>query len=105
MPRWAASERLYTRRAGFALVWALALHDKAAGDAPFVQALDLALAHAGDSRPHVTKAISMAVRAIGKRNASLRTEALVWAERLDGRDRPQARLAREVKRELAKAAR
>lgn len=66
VPRWAASERLYTRRAAFALVWGLSVHDKRAGDQPFMDALALAEAHAGDARPHVRKAISMAVRATGK---------------------------------------
>jgi 3-methyladenine DNA glycosylase AlkD len=105
VPRWAAAEQLYTRRAGFALVWALALHDEAAGDAPFVEALALAETHAADPRPHVTKAISMAVRALGKRNAALGAETLAWAERLDGSGRVQSRLAREVQRELSKAPR
>ncbi len=105
VPRWAASERLYTRRAGFALLWALALHDEAAGDAPFVEALALAETHAVDPRPHVSKAISMSVRALGKRNAALRADALAWADRIDGRGRAPSRLAREVTRELSKAPR
>ena len=97
VPRWAASEQLYIRRAAFALVWALTRHDKKAGDATFLDALAIAETHAADPRPHVTKAISMAVRAIGKRNTVLRGAALAWAERL-----PQTRLAREVTKELAK---
>lgn len=76
-----------------------------AGEATVETTLDWLETHARDSRPHVTKAISMAVRAIGKRNASLRALDLDWTDRLDGRDRAQARLAREVRRELAKAAR
>lgn len=100
VPRWAASEQLYTRRAAFALVWALTRHDKQAGDAPFLDALALAETHAADPRPHVTKAISMAVRAIGKRNTALHGAALAWAERL-----PQTRLAREVKKDLTRASR
>ena len=102
VPRWAAAERLYTRRAGFALLWALALHDKAADDARFIEALGLAEAHAGDARPHVAKAISMAVRALGKRNGALRAAAIGWADRVAARGRPAARLAREVRQALAK---
>ena len=100
VPRWAASEQLYTRRAAFALVWALTRHDKQAGDAPFLDALALAETHAADPRPQVTKAISMAVWAIGKRNTALHGAALAWAERL-----PQTRLAREVKKDLTRASR
>lgn len=98
VPRWAASERLYTRRAGFALVWGLSVHDKRAGDQPFLEALALAEAHAGDARPHASKAISMAVRATGKRNAPLRAAALDWADRMEPRGKIEARLAREVRR-------
>jgi 3-methyladenine DNA glycosylase AlkD len=101
VPRWTASNRLYTRRAGFALAWGLSVHDKAAGDDRFLDALALAEAHAGDDRPHVWKAISMAVRATGKRNAALRAAALDWADRVEPRGRIEARLAREVRRDLA----
>ncbi|MCC5987366.1 MAG: DNA alkylation repair protein [Pararhodobacter sp.] len=100
VPRWAASERLYTRRAAFALVWGLSVHDKRAGDQPFLDALALAEAHAGDGRPHVSKAISMAVRATGKRNGALCSAALGWAGRIELRGKPEARLAREVRRAL-----
>lgn len=100
VPRWAASERLYTRRAAFALVWGLSVHDKQAGDQPFLDALALAEAHAGDARPHVSKAISMAVRATGKRNAALRAAALDWADRIMPRGKTEARLTREVRRAL-----
>lgn len=98
--RWVASDRLYTRRAGFALVWGLSVHDKAAGDDRFLDALALAAARTADDRPHVTKAISMAVRATGKRNAALRASALDWADRLEPRGRIEARLVREMRRHL-----
>ncbi len=101
VPRWAASEQLYKRRAGFALVWGLSVHDKRAGDQPFLEALALAEAHAGDTRPHVSKAISMAVRATGKRNTALRAAALDWADRIEPNGKVEARLARQVRRDLA----
>ncbi|WFE76055.1 DNA alkylation repair protein [Roseinatronobacter sp. S2] len=100
VPRWAASDRLYTRRAGFALVWGLSVHDKQAGDPPFLEALALAETCADDARPHVSKAISMAVRATGKRNSALRSAALDWADRMGPQGQTEARLAREVRRAL-----
>ncbi|MDD7970632.1 DNA alkylation repair protein [Roseinatronobacter alkalisoli] len=100
VPQWAASERLYTRRAAFALVWGLSVHDKQAGDQRFLEALTLAEAHASDARPHVAKAISMAVRATGKRNTTLRAAALNWADCVEPRGKTEARLAREVRRAL-----
>jgi len=100
VPRWAASGRLYTRRAGFALVWGLSVHDKQAGDPLFLDALALAETCAHDARPHVAKAISMAVRATGKRNAALRSAALDWTDRIGPQGQTEARLARDVRRAL-----
>ncbi|MCC5969049.1 MAG: DNA alkylation repair protein [Pararhodobacter sp.] len=100
VPRWVASERLYTRRAGFALVWGLSVHDKQAGDQLFLDALALAETCAHDARAHISKAISMAVRATGKRNSALRSAALDWADRLGPRGKAEARLARDVRRAL-----
>lgn len=100
VPRWVASDRPYVRRAGFALVWGLSVHDKNAGDDRFHAALALAEAHVADDRPHVSKAVSMAVRATGKRNAALRAAALAWADRVERCGRAAARLARQVRRDL-----
>ncbi|WP_219949442.1 DNA alkylation repair protein [Salinibacterium sp. M195] len=52
---WASSEREFTKRASFALLWALALHDKRAEDSHFSDALSLIEANASDPRPLVTK--------------------------------------------------
>lgn len=73
--RWAPDERLYVRRAAFALIWALALHDKRATDERFSATLPLMRTAAADDRPHVTKAIDMALRAVGRRNAALNRAA------------------------------
>ena len=59
------------KRAAFALLWGLTVHDKAAGDEPFLQGLGLIERAATDERPYVKKAVNMALRAVGKRNAAL----------------------------------
>jgi 3-methyladenine DNA glycosylase AlkD len=103
-PAWAAEEAEFVRRAGWALVWALAAHDRAAPDTAFLDALARLEAAAADSRPMVAKAVSMALRATGKRNAALRAAATATAERLAASgDRGAARVRREALRELAKA--
>lgn len=102
VPRWATSDRLYTRRAAFALIWALSVHDKTAPDARFLAALTLCQTHATDPRPHVAKAVSMALRATGKRNATLRIAALEMAERLAETGPIPAKIGREALRELGK---
>ncbi len=79
---WAPSPELYVRRAAFALVWALSVHDKAADDQRFIAALSLIADSPADDRPHVKKAVDMALRAVGKRNTALNKAARVTAARM-----------------------
>ncbi|WP_210331212.1 DNA alkylation repair protein [Methylocystis sp. H62] len=80
--KWAASDSEFVKRAGFALLWALSLHDKSAADEPFVRALSLVEREASDDRRLVKQAASMALKAIGKRNPSLNQAALAVARDL-----------------------
>ncbi len=57
VPRLAADEREFVRRAAFALVAALAVRGKTVPDATFVSFLDLAVVHARDGRNFVKKAV------------------------------------------------
>lgn len=98
---WAADEALFVRRASFALLWSLALHDRAAADDDFRAGLDLVEAHARDDRPLVGKSISMALRAVGRRNADLRAAVVTTAQRLDDSDSlPARRVGRTALREF-----
>jgi 3-methyladenine DNA glycosylase AlkD len=100
---WSAHSEEYTKRAAFALLWSLALHDKAADDALFVSALDLVERAATDDRPTVTKGISMALKAVGKRNPELRAAASVSAARLAALDSRSARsIGRGALRDLGR---
>jgi 3-methyladenine DNA glycosylase AlkD len=89
--RWAACDEEFVKRAGFALLWSLANHDRAAPDARFAAGLALIERTGGDGRHLVDKAIGMALRAIGKRRPALRDEALAVAERLSAADDPATR--------------
>ena len=89
--RWAASDQEFVKRAGFALLWAIAIHDKDADDDQFARRLPLIEAAATDERHLVEKAVAMALRAIGKRRPLLREEVLAVAERLAASDAPPAR--------------
>ena len=60
------------KRAAFALLWGLTVHDKHAGDAQFIEALQFMERAATDERNFVKKAVNMALRAIGKRNPALK---------------------------------
>jgi 3-methyladenine DNA glycosylase AlkD len=68
---WSSSKREFVKRTAFALLWSLSVHEKRAGNEPFVQGLVLIERPAGDERNFVRKAVNMALRAIGKRNRAL----------------------------------
>jgi len=89
--RWVADDRLFVRRAGFALLWALALHDRDTPDEDFRRALVHVQTNANDSRPLVGKAITMAMRAIATKRPTLRDDVLAVATRLSDDDDPAVR--------------
>ncbi len=91
----------FGRRAAFALIASLALHDKRKDDAPFLEALTFIEAAATDGRNFVKKAVNWALRAIGWRNAALHTAALAMAQRLAGSADPTSRwIGKDAVRQL-----
>jgi len=72
---WAPRPEEFVRRAAYALIWALSVHDKKAADAVFDEALLLIETAPADDRPLVKKAVDMALRAVGKRNLALNASA------------------------------
>ena len=86
-----AAPRSSSSGRAFALLWSLALHDKQATDDQFVDALVLAEREAGDERPLVKKAATMALYAVGRRNAVLTAAATATAETLSASPSPAAR--------------
>jgi 3-methyladenine DNA glycosylase AlkD len=89
--QWAVRREEFVRRAAFALLWGLTVHDKQAADGAFSQALVLVERAAADDRHFVKKAVNMALRAIGKRNLALNAAALEVAERLSRSKEPACR--------------
>src|SRR5262245_55813242 len=71
VPQWAKRRREFEKRAAFAMLAALAVHDKRADDARFLATLPLVEAAAADERNFVRKAVNWALRQIGKRNRAL----------------------------------
>jgi len=80
--RWSGKPEEFIKRAAFALLWSLTVHDRKAGDEPFLNGLLLIERAATDERNFVKKAVNMALRAVGKRNAALNTVAVTLARRL-----------------------
>lgn len=78
----AADEREFVGRTAFAMIAWSVVHRKKEPDETFLAFLPLIEDHAGDERNFVKKAVSWALRSIGKRNARLNAAALALSERL-----------------------
>jgi 3-methyladenine DNA glycosylase AlkD len=102
---WSGRKPEFVRRAAFATLAGLAIHDKAAPDAAFLAAFELIDAAADDERTYVKKAVNWSLRQMGKRNRRLQRAALATAERLSARPEASARwIGRDALRELRSAA-
>jgi 3-methyladenine DNA glycosylase AlkD len=80
--KWHDKRGEFVKRAAFALLASLALHDKHTGDEPFVASLALIERAASDERNFVKKGVSWALRLIGRRNPALNADAVMVARRL-----------------------
>jgi 3-methyladenine DNA glycosylase AlkD len=89
--QWNSDRREFVKRAAFALLASLALHDKSAPDKPFLRSLRLVERAAPDDRNFVKKAVSWALRGVGRRNGVLNKAAVDVARRLSQSDQPAAR--------------
>jgi len=99
--RWHDKRAEFVKRAAFALLASLALHDKRSGDRPFLDRLPLIERAAADDRNFVKKGVSWALRLIGRRNAALNEEAVALARRLAASEEPAARwIGKDAVREL-----
>lgn len=99
---WSARDEEFVKRAAFALIACLAWHDKKASDPSFIDLLPLIKAQAGDGRNYVKKAVSWALRHIGKRNANLHPIAVATAHELQQANSKPARwIASDTLRDLA----
>jgi len=79
---WSRSRDEFSKRAAFALLWSLALHDKSAADEKFLSGLVLIEREAKDERNFVKKAANMALRAFGRRSPKVKAAAIAVAKRL-----------------------
>jgi 3-methyladenine DNA glycosylase AlkD len=100
---WSRAKGEFQKRAAFALLASLALHDKTSPDTKFAPYLAHIEAAAPDDRNFVKKGVVWALRAVGLRSAALQKDALTLARRLAASDVASERwIGREVVRELSK---
>lgn len=98
---WSSREEEFVKRAGFALMATLAVHDKKARDEDFLKFMPAIERESTDGRNYVKKAVNWALRQIGKRNMNLRQEAVGLAEAIREIDsKPAKWIASDALREL-----
>lgn len=98
---WSARKEEFVKRAGFALIAWLAVHDKKAGDASFLAFLPLIRRESTDPRNFVKKAVNWALRHIGKRNLRLNQAAIQTAREIQVIEAKAAKwIATDALREL-----
>jgi 3-methyladenine DNA glycosylase AlkD len=101
---WSRSKDEFVKRAAFALLASLTVHDKAATDAAFLRCLPLIERAALDERNFVKKSVNWALRSLGKRSAELNRASIAVAERLAARREASPRwVGKDALRELKSA--
>lgn len=99
--KFTADKPEFVKRAGFVLIAESAVHQKSTPDQAFVACFPLIEREASDERNFVKKAVNWALRQIGKRNESLKKQAISCADRMLLQESRSARwIARDALREL-----
>jgi 3-methyladenine DNA glycosylase AlkD len=80
--QWSGRRDEFVKRAAYALLASLSVHDKSADDELFLRGLRLIERDASDQRNFVKKAVNWALRSIGKRNPALNAAAVAVSRRL-----------------------
>ena len=99
--QWSKRRDEFQRRAAYALLACLGVHDKHATNEKFIACFPLIEAAATDDRNFVKKGVSWALRVIGRRNLELNNAATELAQRLADSPDPTSRwLGKEALREF-----
>ena len=88
---WSKRKDEFEKRAAFALLASIALHDKQAADEPFADCLPLIERAATDERNFVKKGVVWALRGVGGRSPALHAAAISLAQQLATSDDPTSR--------------
>jgi len=103
--KWADRKDEYVKRAAFALLASMALKHKESTDADYLRCLPLIEKAAADDRNFVKKAVSWALRGLGRRSATLHKASLALAKKLAASKESAPRwIGKDAYRELSSAA-
>lgn len=98
---WSKRKEEFVKRAAFAMMAALAVHDKKADDKKFEKFFPIIIRESTDERNFVKKAVNWALRQIGKRNKALNKKVIKVAKEIRKKDSKSARwIASDALREL-----
>ena len=98
---WSSRQEEFVKRAAFALMASLAVHDRKAEDEAFLKLLPIIKRESTDERNFVRKAVNWALRQIGKRNKDLLGEAIKTAKEIQTLESKSARwIASDALREF-----
>lgn len=98
---WCNSKDTYTKRAAFTLMASAVIHEKSISEKIIDNYLKLISEHSNDEREHVKKAVSWALREIGKRDFNYQEKAILLAHELKGNgSKSQIWIAKDVLKEL-----
>jgi 3-methyladenine DNA glycosylase AlkD len=98
---WCNSKDTYTKRAAFALMASAVIHEKSLSEEIIDNYLKLISEYSNDEREHVKKAVSWALREIGKRDYNYQEKAILLAYELkENGSKSQIWIAKDVLKEL-----
>ena len=89
--QWSTRREEFVKRAAFALLASVALHDKKMSDETFARCLPLIERGAADDRNFVKKGVSWALRLVGRRSGALYRSSIDLSKRLAASDDRTAR--------------
>lgn len=99
--KWIDSDKIYCKRAAFTLIAACAVHDKNVSEEKLDTYLQWIRQYSSDPREHVKKAVSWALREIGKIDFSYNEKAVLLAhEWKECGDKTQKSIAADALKEL-----
>jgi 3-methyladenine DNA glycosylase AlkD len=98
---WSKKEEEFVKRAAFSLIACIAVYDKEKPDNEFIKFFSVIKKASTDERNYVKKAVSWALRNIGKRNKNLNKEVIKFAKKLEKTDSKSAKwIAKDTLRDI-----
>jgi len=98
---WSKRKEEFVKRGAFAIIACISVYDKEKPDKEFLKFLPIIKKAATDERNYVKKAVSWALRNIGKRNKKLNKEAIKFAKELEKTNSKSAKwIARDTLKDI-----